>query len=818
MKISYNWLTDYISNGDFAKNDEAKAHVAAKLLTDCGLEVESAELFESLKGGLKGVVIGEVMEKQKHPNADKLSLTKVNVGGDALLSIVCGAPNVEAGQKVAVALVGATLHPLSGEPFEIKKSKIRGELSEGMICAEDEIGLGASHAGIMVLDAAAQVGTPAADYFKVEKDIVFEIGLTPNRADAASHIGVARDLAAVVNSLNANPSATLKLPSVDDFKVDNTGLIIKVEVENKNDCIRYSGVSISGVEVKDSPEWLKNKLKSIGLKSINNVVDVTNFVLFETGQPLHAFNADKITGQKIIVKNLPAKTKFVTLDGVERELNGSELMICNSNEGMCMAGIFGGMHSGVSSQTTNIFLESACFHPGSIRKSSKQHGLKTDASFRFERGTDPDITVYALKRAALLLKEICGGKIASEIVDIYPQPVQPATVQYNFKSAARLSGIAINATVTKNILTDLGIQVAKENTEDFELIIPNYKVDVKREVDVVEEVLRIYGYNRIDLPAKMNMPLPQRDESTKEALVYSLSAFLVANGFNEMLSNSLTKESYATVEEKNTAVKIINPLSNELSIMRQSLLFSGLEAIQYNRNRKKSALRFFEFGKSYHKTSGGYSEPGHLSLFVTGSRYAESWVKQQPSAYDIYFMKSLLHNLLVNAGVQEKNISHRSIEQKNFSSALEIIVGNKVVATYGLLNGRLQKQFDITEAVFYADVLMDTLVSLTKSAKIVIAEVPKFPEVKRDLSMLIGKNISYADIEKLAFETERKLLKNVHLFDVYQGDKIDIGKTSYAISFILRDDEKTLQDKQIEGVMDRLMKTFEAKLGAQIRK
>ncbi|MEO5572779.1 MAG: phenylalanine--tRNA ligase subunit beta [Bacteroidia bacterium] len=818
MKISYNWLKQYLKI-------DLPADKVAKFLTDCGLEVEALEKFETIRGGLKGVVIGEVLEKQKHPNADRLSVTKVNTGNGEPLQIVCGAPNVEVGQKVVVALVGAVLHPTSGEPFEIKKSKIRSELSEGMICAEDEIGFGTSHAGIIVLNNDTVVGTLAADYFKVEEDFVFEIGLTPNRADAASHFGVARDLAAVLNADSTSSKASVSLPSIDQFKTENHDYNIEVVVENKKDCIRYSGVSLTGITVAESPDWLKNRLKSIGLKPINNVVDISNYVLFETGQPLHIFDADEIIGKKVVVKNLAPKTKFTTLDGKERELNGEELMICDEKGGMCIAGIFGGINSGVSEKTKNIFIESACFEPASIRKSSKYHGLKTDASFRFERGTDPDITLYALKRAALLLKEICDGTVSSEIVDIYPSPVQNAKVDYNYKRASRLMGMEIKADAIKNILTDLGIKINNDTSEDLELSIPNYKVDVKREVDVVEEIMRVYGYNRVPIPSKMNMPLPSHSDNSKEKFVNTISQFLVANGFNETLSNSLTKESYSEqLNKKEEAVKILNPLSSDLSIMRQTLIFSGLEAIQYNRNRKNADLRFFEFGKSYHKSMTGqngltgYKEINHLSLFITGNRHSESWIKQTPEAYSIYYLKSLLSNLFVNSGINENDTLHQKNEYDLFSTSLEIFIGKKKIAEYGILKSSMQKSFDIDEDIFYADILTDEFLKSVKSAKHNISEAPKFPEVRRDLSMLISKNVSYSDMEKLAFETERKLLRSMNLFDVYSDEKIGQDKISYAISFILRDDEKTLTDKQIDSVMEKLMNVFENKLGAQIRK
>lgn len=821
MKISYNWLKNYVAVN-------LPADEVTTLLTHCGLEVESIEKFETIKGGLKGVIIGEVLEKQKHPNADKLSLTKVNVGTGKTLSIVCGAANVEAGQKVAVAMIGAMLYPISGEPFEIKKSKIRGELSEGMICAEDEIGLGASHAGIMILDNNAVVGMPAADYFKLEEDFVFEIGLTPNRADAASHIGVARDLAAVMNASDKYQVSSIKhqtlMPGVDSLKIDNNDLKIEVVVENTKDCIRYSGISISGVAVKESPAWLQNRLKSIGLKPINNVVDVTNFVLFETGQPLHAFDTNKISGKKVIVKNLPAKTRFVTLDEKEHELTGNELMICDENGGMCIAGVFGGINSGVTSETKNIFIESACFTPVSVRKTAKHHGLKTDASFRFERGTDVDITVYALKRAALLMTEICGGKVSSGIVDIYPNPVVPAKINFNFKQAFNLIGAEIDKTAIRNILNDLGIKIAAEDAAGMELKIPNYKTDVKRGADVVEEVLRIYGYNKISLPPKMNMPLPQRKENMKERMTALTSQFLVANGFNELFCNSLSRETYSDlIDKRSDAVNIRNPLSNDLSIMRQTMLFSGLEAIQYNNNRKNTNLRFFETGKTYHlsvkkENDLPFREINHLSLFVTGNRFSESWIKQQPQTYSVYYSKSLLQNLLLKCGIDLNKLHHQKCEHDFLTEALEIFSGKTKLGVYGTIKSSLLNPFDISSDVFYADLMTDEILNVAKSVVNTISEPAKYPSVKRDISMLIGKEVSYADIEELSFETERNLLRSVNLFDVYSGDKIEQGKSSYAISFVLQDQEKTLTDKQIEGVMERLMKAFESKLGAQIRK
>jgi phenylalanyl-tRNA synthetase beta chain len=819
MKISLNWLRNYI-------DVTLPAEKIAELLTNCGLEVESFEKYETVRGGLKGIIIGEVLEKQKHPNADRLTVTKVNTGSGELLQIVCGAPNVDVGQKVVVALVGSTLFPTTGEPFEIKKSKIRGEISEGMICAENEIGFGTSHEGIMVLNNSAKVGTAASEYFKIEEDIVFEIGLTPNRADAASHVGVARDLCAVLNCSPSSPVSNLPsllLPSVENFKIDVNDLKIEVVVENGKDCIRYSGISISGVEVKESPDWLKNRLKSIGLKPVNNVVDSTNFVLFELGQPLHAFDADKISGKKIVVKNLPANSTFTTLEGTERKLNGSELMICDVEKGLCIAGVFGGINSGITGETKNIFLESACFNSSSIRKTSKYHGLKTDASFRFERGTDPDITEYALKRAAMLIKEICGGKISSDIIDIYPSPAENVKVDYNYKRAERLMGMEIETPIIKNILNQLGIKTSNENSGGLILIVPNYKVDVKREADVVEEIMRIYGYNHVPLPAKMNMPLPSHNNSIKEDFVKTSSQFLIANGFRETLSNSLTKETYTQeLNQTDVAVKILNPLSNDLGVMRQTLLFSGLEVIQHNANRKNPDLKTFEFGNSYHhsvsKNSIGYKEVNHLALFVTGNRYSENWIKPAPPQYSIYYFKSILNNLLISAGIEEKNIIHAESENDLFSTSLDVFINKIKIAQYGILKAEIVSPFDVEDDVYYADVLTGELINVITSAKREISHVPKFPEVRRDISMVINKNVKYSDIEKLAFETEKKLLHKVNLFDVYDGENIGSGKISYAISFILLDEEKTLQDKQIESAMERLMNAFVQKLGAEIRR
>lgn len=814
MKISYNWLKNYVST-------DLPAGEVARLLTDAGLEVESVEKHESVKGGLEGIVIGEVKTCAKHPGADRLSITTVDVGQGAPLHIVCGAPNVAAGQKVLVATVGARLYPTEGEPFEIKKSKIRGEVSEGMICAEDEIGLGASHAGIMVLDDDAKVGTPAKEYFKLEEDHVFEIGLTPNRADAASHIGVARDLVAILQ--NAGDQARLELPSVNAFETANTGLQIDVAVEDTEACPRYSGVTLSGVTVKESPSWLKNRLLSIGLRPINNVVDITNFVLHELGQPLHAFDADKIAGNKVIVKKLPKGTKFVTLDDVERGLSGEDLMICNGNEeGMCIAGVFGGAKSGVTEQTKNIFLESAYFDAVTIRKTSRHHGLKTDASFRFERGTDPDITVYALKRAALLIAEVAGGKISSEIVDVYPNPIEPFIVPFSYKNCDRLVGKSIERTKIKNIITSLGIEIRAEGSEGLQLAVPPFKVDVQREIDVIEEVLRIYGYNNVEDTASLRSSISYAPKPDKELLQNVVSDLLTYSGFSEIMSLSLTKGDYVanlTSFSAENNVNILNPLSSDLNVLRQTLLFSGLEAIVYNQNRKSSDLRLYEFGNVYKYDSETkdkpYVENQRLALFTTGRKQAESW-NTKNDAEDFYHLKGFVQNVLTRLGLASLKLEELQ-DNDIFSGGLAYDKGKRRVVEFGKLNRVLLRRMDISQDVFYADFDWDTVVFLASHHKVEYREVSKFPAVRRDLALMLDKEVKFRDIEQLAYQGERNLLKEVNLFDVYEGDKLEKGKKSYAVSFILQDENATLTDKQIEKIMEKLTKIFSEKLGATLR-
>ena len=787
MKISYNWLKQYLPT-------QLPASEVAELLTDCGLEVEHTETFQSIKGGLEGLVIGEVITKEKHPNADKLSVTTVDVGTGTLLNIVCGGPNVAAGQKVVIALIGSILYPIEGEPFKIKESKIRGELSQGMICAEDEIGLGHSHEGVMVLDENAVIGTLVKDYFKIENDYIFEIGLTPNRADSASHIGAARDLCAIINMRDED--IELKFPSISDFSIDKSNFPIEVIVEDEKACPRYSGITISGIEVKDSPEWLQNRLKSIGLKPINNIVDATNFVLHELGQPLHAFDADEIKGKKVIVKKYPAGTKFITLDGIERTLSDNDLMISNADESMCIAGVFGGIKSGVKNETKNIFIESAYFDPVHIRKSSRHHGLKTDASFRFERGTDPNITVYALKRAALLIKEIAGGTISSDIIDVYPNPIENFRVELNYKTLDRLIGLKIDREKVKMIITSLAMEIIHDREYGLEISVPPFKVDVQRDVDVIEEVIRIYGLNNIPIAEKINASIVYSQKPDKENITNTAANFLSSNGFNEIMSNSLTKADYVDLIddlEKDKNVIILNPLSNELDAMRQSMLFSGLEAIAYNKNRRNHDLKFYEFGKTYHKKEDRYIETQHLALFITGRKNPESW-NTDNSLADFYQLKGYVESLFKRLGIRNLNINIESVKKS------------------------ILKHFDINSEVFYADINWDKVIKASSNNTVKYKEVPKFPEVRRDLALVINKEITYQQIEELATKTERNLLKSINLFDVYEGDKIEAGKKSYAVSFILQDDEKTLTDKQIDKVMERLMEAFEKNLQAVIRK
>ncbi len=803
MTISYNWLKQYI---DIPESAEEIANV----LTSTGLEVESVEEHETVKGGLKGLVVGEVLTCAKHPNADKLSVTTVNVGGEAPLNIVCGASNVAAGQKVIVAVPGATLYPYQGEPFKIKATKIRGEHSEGMICAEDEIGMGKSHEGIIVLPADAKVGTPAHEYYHIESDYVLEIGLTPNRADAASHIGVARDI-------RAAKLRDIKMPSVDAFKADNHDLPMNVVVENYSACPRYSGVTLTGVTVKESPDWLKNRLLSIGQTPINNIVDITNFVLHETGQPLHAFDADKIK-DRVVVKTLPEGTAFTTLDGKERKLLPTDLMICDAEGGMCIAGVFGGINSGISESTTRVFLESACFAPDYIRKTSMHHQLKTDASFRFERGTDPDSTVYALKRAALLIREIAGGSISSEIIDIYPQPVQPRTIVVKDKNINRLIGKTIPRTQVFEILERLDISILEKQEDNFTVSVPPYRIDVCQEADIAEEVLRIYGFNNIELRETAgtdflaNFPVKDPDKFRR-----TVSEMLAGNGFYEIWTNSLTNLAYQEKHKlvfEGEPVAILNKLSEELGILRQTMLFTGLEVCAHNINRKQKDLRLFEFGKTYARVNGEYRETERLALYITGNREAENWQRksEQVSYYDL---AQHVSHVLAKCGVN--NVKQEIIQDQIFEYGLRLVRGKEEIAKLGKVKVALLKEFSIRQEIFYAE-LNTPLLFQSANPKLVIQEVAKFPEVRRDLSLVIDKQISFDEIRNLIYSTEKRLIRNITAFDVYEGDKIAEGKKAYALGFTLQDETKTLTDEEIDRTMQRLMKAFEEKLGALIRK
>ncbi len=807
MKISYNWLKNYI-------NTDLAPEKIADVLTDCGLEVDGFEKIQTIKGGLEGFVVGEILTKEKHPDADRLNLTMVNVGAEENLHIVCGASNVEVGQKVIVATINTTLYPKDGEAFKIKKSKIRGQLSEGMICAEDEIGLGKSHDGIMVLPADVKVGTLAKDYFKIEDDCVFEIGLTPNRADATGHIGVARDLIAV---LGMSQKIVLEKPSIQNFKIDNTNLNIAVEVKNSDLCPRYSGVTISGLAVKDSPDWLKNRLLSIGLTPINNVVDITNFVLHETGQPLHAFDTAKIKGNKIIIKTASESNKFKTLDGVERVLSVHDLMIANTENDMCLAGVFGGIDSGVSAETTSVFIESAYFNPVSIRKSAKRHGLNTDASFRYERGADPNITIYALKRAALLIQEVAGGSVSSEIIDIYPSAIQNFEIQFSYENCHRLIGQEIPNETIKSILTALEINITEETNETLTLSVPPFKVDVQREVDVIEEVLRVYGYNNIKLPDVLKSSLSYRIKPDKEKVTNLISDTLIALGFNEMLSNSLTKSTYYK-ETASELIKIKNPLSIDLDVLRQSMLFNGLETIVYNQNRKASDLKLFEWGKTYLKKDNGFKETSYLSVFVTGRINQENWNTTENKDVDnFYFLKGVVNGLIEKLGLNNLSVVDNESDLKYFEYGLKTIVNKLDLVQFGKVTKELQNQFDIDKEVYYAEFNYDNLIKLTNKNKVSYKEVTKFPFVRRDLALLIDKSITYNEIKELALKQDRKLLKEVNLFDVYEGKNLGDDKKSYAVSFKFQDETKTLTDVQIDKSMNNIISQLQKDLGAILR-
>ena len=808
MKISYNWLKQFLQT-------DWNPEKTGELLTDLGLEVEGIDKVESIKGSLKGVVVGEVKTCIKHPNADKLKITTVDLGDGNAVQIVCGAPNVDAGQKVPVATVGTTLYDEKGEGFKIKKGKIRGEESHGMICAEDELGLGKSHDGIMILEESLVAGTPCADVFKIETDFVFEIGLTPNRADAMSHFGVARDLRAGLIQQGTN--IELISPSVSDFHVDERTHKVDIEVDDKELIPRYCGITITDVQVKESPEWIQSKLKAIGLTPKNNIVDITNYVLHELGQPLHAFDAAKIRGNKVLVKTLEEGTKFTTLDEVERKLSAEDIMICDADDNpLCIAGVFGGLHSGVSEHTNTIFLESAYFNPVSVRKTAKRHALNTDASFRFERGIDINMTKYALKRAALLIEKYAGGKMSSDILDLYPEKIEDFEVFLSFENTYKLIGQELPRETIKNILASLDIKINSVTDAGLGLVVPSYRVDVQREADIIEEILRVYGYNNIEFSHKLNTSISF--DSDKEVKVENIVANqLTSLGFNETMANSLTKESYVELSDNLNAdfnVEMLNPLSNDLKVMRQSLLFSGLESVAYNINRKQNSLKFYEFGKTYHKFESGYQEDKHLTLFVTGNRTQDSW-KTRTEKADFFYLKGIITNLLSRLGFDNLKIS--PLKTDVFSEGIVLSLGKMKLVEFGTVKRTVLKEFSIKQEVLFADFNWTAILDLAGKKKIKVTDLPKFPSVKRDLALLLDNQVTFKEVYNLANQSEKKLLKQVDLFDVYEGDKLPEGKKSYAVSFVLQDENKTLADKQIDKIMQKLQQTFEKNLNAVLR-
>ena len=821
MNISYNWLKDYL---DFSLSPAETAEV----LTSIGLETGSVEEIETVRGGMKGLVVGKVLTCEAHPDSDHLHVTTVDLGNGESQQIVCGAPNVAVGQKVIVATIGTKLY--SGEEtFTIKKSKIRGVESNGMICAEDEIDIGTGHAGIIVLPSNAQVGTPAAEYYRLSSDYVLETDITPNRIDAASHYGVARDLDAWL-MVNKSVDSCLKKPSIDAFQIDDESPAVTVEVENPEACPRYSGLTIKNITVKESPDWLKRRLETIGVRPINNVVDITNYVLHETGQPLHAFDLKEIIDNKVIVKTLPEGTPFVTLDGEERKLSAGDLMVCNQTGGMCIGGVFGGLQSGVTESTTDVFLESAYFNPVWIRKTARRHGLNTDASFRFERGVDPNNTVYVLKRAALLIQEVAGGKITGAIQDVYPNPVPNVQVELKLQKVRGLAGKSIPNETIETILKSLEMRIVDKKDGVWQLDIPAYRVDVTRDVDVIEDILRIYGYNNIDTGDELKSNLSyQTSTDISYKLQNLISEQLTGCGFNEILNNSLTSDAYyepLTVFPAKQCVRLKNPLSAELDVMRQTLLFGGLESIEYNRNHKNPDLHLYEFGNvySYHPNQqngndslSAINETFHLALWLTGNTINNSWLRPAEKT-SVYELKAHVENILLRLGIPAKKIRYESYADEIFSSALRIEnISGKTLGVGGILQKALSKKFDIPVDVFYAELNWDELMKEHRQAVVTYSEISKYPAVRRDLALLVDQSVSFAEIEKIAYRTDKKLLKEVHLFDVYEGKNLPEGKKSYAVSFTLQDEEKTLNEKQIESIMSRIQKSLEEKLNATLR-
>lgn len=819
MNISYNWLKEYV-NFDLTPDEVAEA------LTSIGLETGGVEEVQTIKGGLEGLVIGEVLTCEEHPNSDHLHITTVNLGNGEPTQIVCGAHNVAAGQKVVVATLGTTLYD-GDESFTIKKSKIRGIESIGMICAEDEIGIGTAHDGIIELPADAVPGTLAKDYYNVKSDFLLEVDITPNRADACSHFGVARDLYAFL--LQNGHQTALNKPAIDAFKIDNHDLDIEVSVENIEACPRYAGVSVKGITVKESPDWLQDRLRTIGVRPINNIVDITNFIVHELGQPLHCFDAD-VVGKKLIVKTLPEGTPFTTLDGVERKLNERDLMICNESGPMCIAGVFGGLESGVTEKTVNVFIESAYFHPTWVRKTARRHGLNTDASFRFERGVDPLNTVDVLKHAALLIQELAGGTVSSDIKDVYPVAFDKFNVEITYNKINSLIGKVIPTEVVKSIVTSLEMEITNETAEGLTLAVPPYRVDVQRDVDVIEDILRVYGYNNVEIPTTLKSSLTTKGAEDKSYKLQNLiSEQLIGCGFNEILNNSLTRAAYydgLTSYPSNNLVMLMNPLSADLNCMRQTLLFGGLESIAHNANRRNADLKFFEFGNCYYfqeekkneeKVLAAYSEDFHLGLWVTGKKVTNSWAHADEQS-SVYELKAYVENILLRLGLDLRKLVIGNLTDDLFSAALSVYTqGGKRLAAFGVVTKKQLKAFDIDNEVYYADLNWKELMKAIKSAKVSYKEISKFPAVKRDLALLLDTNIQFAEIEKIAFDTERKLLKSVTLFDVYEGKNLEAGKKSYAVSFMLQDETQTLNEKQIDKIMSKLVANLENKLAAKLR-
>lgn len=808
MKISYNWLKQFIQVKE-------EAEKTGELLTDLGLEVEGIDAFQSVKGGLKGVVVGHVLSCEQHSNADKLKVTTVDIGAAEPVQIVCGAPNVAAGQKVPVATIGTTLYDEKGTAWEIKKSKIRGESSHGMICAEDELGLGKSHDGIMILKDDLKPGTPAAEIFEVEDDLVFEIGLTPNRADAMSHWGVARDLKAGLQQ--QGKTMELITPSVSSFQVDSRNFRIPVKIENPELAPRYCGITVSNIKIGPSPKWIQNRLKAIGITPKNNVVDITNYVMHELGQPLHAFDADKIEGKEVHVKTLPSGTKFITLDEVERELHEEDLMICDKEKPLALAGVFGGIGSGVTEETTSVFLESAYFNPVTVRKSAKRHGLSTDASFRFERGIDPKITDYALKRAVILIQEYAGGDVTSDLDDYYFKKIEDFTVFLTYEKINSLIGQNLSKEVVKSILASLEIRVNNVTETGMGLTIPAFRVDVQREADVIEEILRIYGYNNIIFEDKIHASIANSSKYEDHKLQNIVANQLTGQGFFETMANSLTSPNYVNLSEQlkeEYNVTMLNPLSQDLSVMRQSLLFSGLEAVRYNLNRKRGDLKMFEFGKTYHNFESGRTENKHLCILLSGNRNPETWNTPEKTS-DFFYLKGVVTAVLSRLGISD--VKSGPAKNDVFSEGMAFSIGKVKLVEFGVVRKKLLKSFDIEQEVLYADFNWDQVIEVVKTHKRSFTPISKFQAVRRDFALLLNQDVKFEDIHNLALQSERKLLKEVSLFDVYEGSNLPEGKKSYAVSFILQDEEKTLTDKQIDKIMSKLQQSFESQLGAELR-